>query len=392
MNQKKNIMNKRKKTIRNSTLPYWTIVLCAGSVIAFLVLCIVFVPRLARLAISTEPDLRWLGYEKTENEADNTPLPTETPDPASAHSIYYADLNEVQKEILLNEYAYLSDVRVSADDVWCAVGPYSSATGVASFTAAARIHPDKGTKEYFSPELRHNVLRNPIGNGEWLVYADVMNSGGGRMACMNVETGEIKELKTVHIGIPEPWIWKDEAFWTERTGTDRYKLFGCDLITGESVTIDMIEGPDAVSRICVSDGILLYVNSEGKLISLNLETNVKSVIETEEIVHDPSMNDSYIAFLSGYHGYDSKLVYIGKDGIKHVAAEGVISFALGSDFIAYGDMDKSYVFFPEDNLTYCITRGGEKALFESAGKDIVYWLDTDWHDKDVLECMHINEL
>ena len=96
-----------------------------------------------------------------------------------------------------------------------------------------------------------------------------------------------------------------------------------------------------------------------------------------------------IAFLTGNHGYDSDLCYLDIEGNLHTAAKGVADFAIGDFFLAYGDMDKVYVYFFSDGSTFCITRSGEKAQFLGAGGEHVWWMDVTWRDKDILEYMEI---
>ena len=397
MNKKHTIFkkkqNKRRKLRGTSSAPLLMILLYIGIAAVGIVLFILFVPGWAKKITALAPDLSCLGYEAPEAEAERAlPTPSPTPDPAANHSVYTADLTQVQHEILLNEYQFLSDVRCSGADVWCAVGSYSSKTGLAELTAAACIHPDEGTKEYIPASIRYNSMRFPMGNENWVVFADVQNAGGGRICCINRQTGEQKEIKTVHIGVPVLQLYGSTAFWMERTGTHTFKLFGCDLETGESVTVDTVNEQGAVSRTYLWNDILYYTGSEGQLLSYCVTTGEKSTVLSSYRVHDAKTNGTITAFLTGYHDYDSKLCYFGADGTVHIAAEGATDFFLGDTFIAYADMQKCYVYFPEDGVTFCLTRSGEKAMLAAAGGDRLYWLDVSWHDKDVLEFMHVSNM
>lgn len=380
-----------KKVRGTAVSPIITILSCIAVLAISGFLFIRFVPGLAERAANAPIDLSWLGYYTPVPEIKlgrATPVPTK--DPASDHALFEADLSVVQHEILLNEYQFLSDVRYKDGELWCAVGPYDSKTGLAALAAAACIHPDAGTKEYIPVSVYYNSMRFPIGNEHWVVFCDVQNAGGGRLCCIDRVTGEQKTLKVIHIGVPIPFIWKDSAFWVERTGTDTFKLFGCDLNSGESVTLDSFSAAGGVSRPFLWEDTLLYNGEDGELFSLDLKSGEKKSIFSGSRVHDVKTNGKILAYLNGYHDLGSDLIYIDETGAQHVAAHGVTDFALGDDFIAYGDIRKCYVYFLKDGVTFCLTRAKETALFEGAGGDIVYWIDTSWRDKDVLEFMHVN--
>lgn len=371
--------------------PILTILGCLLMVALAIVAFIRYVPGLAEKAAHSPLDLSWLGvFTPVPDEAYASPTPIPTKDPASNHALYSADLSVAQHEVLLNEYQFLADVRFFGGEVWCAVGPYDSKTGLAALSAAACIQPDAGTKTYIPAEIYYNSMRFPIGNENWVVFADVQNAGGGRICRIDRRTGEQKTLKTVHIGVPIPFIHNDSAFWVERTGTNTFKLFGCDLATGESVTLDVFSAEGGVSRPFLWEDTLLYNGEDGVLFQFDLTTGEKTTLISGTRVHDAKTNGKILAYLTGYHDLESELVYIDQEGNRHVAAQGVTDFALGDGFIAYGDLKKCYVYLLEDGVTFCLTRAKESALFIGADGDLVFWLDTSWRDKDVLEFMHVN--
>lgn len=389
--KKKTDRPRQTKKVRGTRLsPLLTVLGCLAMVILAAFAFIRYVPGLAEKAANAPIDLSWLGYYTPVPENGGaSPSPVPTKDPAGAHPLFETDLSVSQHEVILNEYQFLADVRFRDGEVWCAVGPYDSKTGLAALTAAACIQPDAGTKEYIPASVYYNSTRFPIGNDDWVVFADVQNAGGGRMCCINRHTGEQKTLKVVHIGVPIPYIWHDNAFWVERTGSDTFKLFGCDLVTGESVTLDVFSASGGVSRPFLWEDTLLYNGEGGALFSLDLKTGVKTELISGTVVHDVKTNGRITAYLTGYHGLESELVYIDEQGESHVAAYGVTDFAVGDTFIAYGDVQKCYVYFPEDGVTFCLTRAKETSLFAGAMGDLVFWLDTSWREKDVLEFMHV---
>ena len=108
-------------------------------------------------------------------------------------------------------------------------------------------------------------------------------------------------------------------------------------------------------------------------------------------VHDPKTDGKITAFLTGYHGEDSDLVYVDERGELVTAAHGAADFALADGAIVYGMLDKTYVYFLDDGATFCLTRPSESTMFLGGGGDFAIWMDVTWRDRDIIEYMHLND-
>ena len=320
-----------------------------------------------------------------------TPRPTPTPQPGTDRTIYGADLSRVQHEILIPEYQYASDFSVWGDSILFAVGNYTP-DGTAAFTRAIVYDTVAQHAAYLPLEITYKSIRHLQMNDRWIVYLDVLASGGGQLRVYDRRAGESRILKTVHLGMPGLALWEDTVFWVERTGTRRDKLFGCDLATGESVTLEQFSDTDAgISTVSVGDGKLVYVSGPGALKMLDLKTGETTEQHFGFTVHDPRTDGRIVAFLTGYHGEDSSLVYVNEKGDLITVAGGVTNFALADGAIVYGELDRTYVYFLDDGSTFCLTRPSENAMFLGAGGDYAIWMDVTWRDRDIIEYMHLND-
>ena len=192
-----------------------------------------------------------------------TPVPSPTPVPGTERTIYGVDLSRVQHEILIPEYQYAGDFTVWGDTILFVVGNYT-ADGTAAFTRAILYDTEARHATYQKLDLSYKSIRHPQMNDKWIVYLDALSSGGGQLRAYDRRTGEDRILKTVHLGLPALALWEDTVFWIERTGTSRDKLFGCDVRTGESVTLELFSSEDAgISSISAADGKLVYVSGPG---------------------------------------------------------------------------------------------------------------------------------
>ena len=252
-----------------------------------------------------------------------TPVPSPTPVPGTERTIYGVDLSRVQHEILIPEYQYAGDFTVWGDTILFVVGNYT-ADGTAAFTRAILYDTEARHATYQKLDLSYKSIRHPQMNDKWIVYLDALSSGGGQLRAYDRRTGEDRILKTVHLGLPALALWEDTVFWIERTGTSRDKLFGCDLNTGESVTLEIFENTDAgVSAVSAGGGKLVYVTGSGAMKTMDLVTGESRVDHFGSTVHDPKTDGRITAFLTGFHGEDSALVYVDERGQLVTAAQGV---------------------------------------------------------------------
>ncbi len=332
-----------------------------------------------------------------QREPQNTPAPTEVPtpeptrDPYPDHALYNADLKSMQTEIVIPEYQYAADVTVQNDLIIAAVGNYTQ-DGTAAFVRLLNYDVKTKKQKLVSLPLQYKSIRFPAMNDDWIVYLDAAANGGGRMAAYHRADKKVRTLKIVHTGLPKPVLYGDTAFWIERTGQSRDKLFAVNLKNGESATLEIYDNsPYGLSDPYVFGSTLLYVAPDGKLTALDLETGTKKTIGVgASYIHDPQMNADGIAFLDSDHAKGGALLwYDGKTTVE--VAKGPVDFRLGDGFIAYSRFDKNYVYFYGDKTTFCTTRKDESAMLLGAGGSVIVWMDVTWRDKDIMEYMTVGE-
>ena len=321
-----------------------------------------------------------------------TPAPTPEPtrDPYPDHALYREDLRSKQTEIVIPEYQYATDIGVYHGTIFAAIGNYTP-DGTAAFVRLLLYDIAEKQQTFLKLPLTYKSIRFPVINDAWVVYLDTAANGGGQMTAYNRETQESRVLKVVHTGLPKPVLYGDTAFWIERTGQSRDKLFAVDLNTGESATLVIFDGgPYALSRPFMFESTLLYVAPDGALTALDVETGKSETIPVSGYVHDPQMNADGIAFLDSDHAEDGHILWY--DGSKTVEiVGGAVDFVLGNGFIAYSRFDKNYVYYYGDGTTFRTTRSDETAMLLGGGEDVIVWMDVTWRDKDIMEFMTVGE-
>ena len=365
------------------------LLLLGGGLFAFIRFAL---PNMLEAADQTA-DLSCLGFgtPAPSPSPSPTPEPSPTPQPGMNRSIYGIDLARVQHEILIPEYQYSADFSVYGNTIVFSVGNYTS-DGTAAFVRTILYDTESQHATYLPLAHQYKSIRYPRMNDRWIVYTDVQSSGGGQIRVYDRKTGENRILKTVHTGMPVPALWENTAFWVERTGTSRDKLFGCDLSTGECVTLELFSSTDAgISAVSAADGKLVYVSGPGTIKTLDLSSGKAREDHFGFTVHDPKTDGQIVAFLTGYHGEDSDLVYVNEEGVLSIVAHGVTDFSLAEGAIVFGTFDRTYVYYLDDGATFCLTRPSESAMFLGSGSDLAVWMDVTWRDRDIIEYMHLND-
>lgn len=372
--------------------PLVAILICVLLFSAFFAALIVFGPRLMSSALGCAPDWSWLLGATPPPTLAPTAAPVYTPDPAKNYELYSADLKQLQTEVLVEAYQYLSDASVQNGKLVFVAGNYTQ-DGTAAFVRIVEHDPLTGKNSYTQVPQNYKSIRYPCMGSDYIAYVDANGSGGGRIMSYNRQTGESIVLKTVHVGVPKLCMWQNYVAWVERTGSERDKLFMCNAATGESVTLAMYNNsPFALSQPTFCNGMLWWADNDGILQCLDMQTKQTKAYNTKLYVHDPKFNGQELAFISGNHGYDSDLYYFTVDDTTpRLISKGVIDFELGDGFAAFHKGDKCYVHFFKDGVTFCITTADETSLLLGAGDKWVIWMDTTWRDKDIMEFMPVKD-
>ena len=330
--------------------------------------------------------------KEVETPVPATPAPTPAPthDPYPDHALYSEDLRSIQTEIVIPEYQYATEIGVYDGTIYAPIGNYTP-DGTAAFVRLLLYDTKTKTQRLLPLPLTYKSIRFPAVNDRWVVYLDAAANGGGQMTAYDRESGEARVLKVVHTGLPKPVLYENTAFWIERTGQNRDKLFAVDLESGESATLAIFDSSVyALSRPFVYGSTLLYVAQDGQLTKLDLLSGKSESVPVPGYVHDPQMNADGIAFLDSDHAEDGHILwYDGQETVE--VAEGAVDFALGNGFIAYSRYDKNYVYYYGDGTTFCTTRSGETAMLLGGGEDVIVWMDVTWRDKDIMEYMTVGE-
>ncbi len=337
----------------------------------------------------------------------NTPL-IETPSPAptaeptpTPHPMADFDPVSAQHELILPgelNFPWLADPYYHGGKVICSAGRLVDGRvkhdKLIECDITSALHTGAVRELDIKPVCDHLLF--PVFNEKWLVYFDANYSfGGGEIRYIDLSKAPYapRTVKTVYVGQPEIKLDGDIIAWIERTGSEREKIFLCDLSTEETAVVEYFDNQSSgTSMPYLHDGRLVWASSasigDSSVKSLDIATGSVSEFRPGMLVHDPEYNGQYYAWLDSPHGENARL-YI-SDGVSGSAqiAEGAVEFRLDEQSVVYSKDEALYMYMLSTGETYRLTAQNEAAqLLGVSGNSFVFWMDVTSRERDIIKFM-----
>lgn len=319
------------------------------------------------------------------------PEPTPTPHPMD---LFVGE--DEEKEIVFPagmSYTWLSDPYCFNGEIICSAGKLVN--GKALMCALLKYNISTGKVSELPIKARNDHLIYPVFNEKYLVYFDAnQKNGGGDICALDLKnsSAEPKIIKKVYVGQPEIKLWDEYIAWTERTGSERDKIFVCHIPTEETTVVQYFNSSGyGASMPYFENGKLIWAGEDStrarcssiNYISLN-ETSIGELYPGV-YVHDPETNGKYYAWLDGPHGPSAKLYVWDGSGTPVAAAEGVVEFGIAENFVAYGKDETVWIYVFENGKSYRLTPERENTQFLGVSGGYVMWMDVTSRERDIIK-------
>ncbi|MBR3299693.1 MAG: hypothetical protein IKI64_10940 [Clostridia bacterium] len=324
-----------------------------------------------------------------------SPVPTVEPTP-TPHPMEGFDPAAAQRELILPgelNYPWLADPSSYGSTVILSAGRLADGKVKLERLVSYDIATGSASELEVKPENDH--LLHPVFNDKWLVYFDAnYDFGGGAIRCIDrtASSASPRTIKTVYVGQPELRLENDILTWIERTGSEREKIFVCDLSSGETaVTAYFDNQASGTSMPFIHGNKLVWASpasmSDSAVKTMDIGTGSVSEFRPGVFVHDPEYNGEYYAWLDSTHGENAKL-YL-SDGVSGSIeiAEGVVEFGIDEDFIAYSKGLAVYMYVFDTGETYCLTANREAAQLLGVSGGVIFFMDVTSRERDIIKYM-----
>ena len=329
-----------------------------------------------------------------------SPVPTAEPTP-TPHPMANFDPAVFQRELVLPgelNYPWLADPCSYGSSVICSAGKLSDGKVKLEKLVSFELTSDYTVGDVSELDIKplNDHLLYPVYNDKWLVYFDANYSfGGGEIRCIDRSdpSSSPKTIKTVYVGQPEINLDGDYIAWIERTGSEREKIFICDLSTEETAVVDFFDNQASGSSMPhLSNGKLIWsapaFMNDSSVKTLDIKTGSLSEFRPGLFVHDPEYNGEYYAWLDSPHGDNTKLYCSDGASGSFEIAEGVIEFCIYMSCIIYSKGDAVYMYEFGGGETYRLTAENESAqLLGVSESGVIFWTDVTSRERDIIKYM-----
>lgn len=318
-----------------------------------------------------------------------TPEPTPEPHPMDSFDgkveeqelVFPADMN----------FPYLSDPYCFNGSIICSAGKQFEKT-VKLYSLVEFDIANSAARE-LPVAAQNDHIFFPVFNEKWLVYFDAHYSvGGGYILAIDrtAENAQPVLIKEVYIGQPEIRLSGNYITWIERTGSDRDKIFVCDLRNTETAVIQYFDKSEyGTSKPFIYDTRVIWAapgREDNSVIRyIDIETGSTGEFDPGTFVHDPEFNGRYYAWIDAPHSPDASLYTADTAGDPMLVAKGVTDFGISEKYIAYGKDNAVYIYLFETGNSYCITPEREDAQFIGVSGGTVLWMDVTSRERDIIK-------
>lgn len=324
-----------------------------------------------------------------------TPYVTEVPTPTPYPMDLFVGEDEERELVFPAEfsYSYLGDPYCFSNTVVCSAGKLID--GSVRLYKLVEFSLDSGGVRELPIAPQNDHLLFPVFNEKWLVYFDANASVGGGYICALDRTSRTARpfvIKEVYIGQPKIRLAGNYITWVERTGSEREKIFVCDLSSEETTVIQYFNNSDyGTSMPSFGGGRLIWASDDGvgnassAIRMIDLDSSSVSEYKPGVYVHDPEYNGSRFAWMDTLHSEDAKLYISDGENEPFAVAEGIVEFGLSESFVAYGKDNAVFIYVFENGQTYRITPERETTQLLGVSGGVVLWMDVTSRERDIIK-------
>ena len=236
-----------------------------------------------------------------------------------------------------------------------------------------------------------DILENKL-NDKYIVYLDSNRSMGSIIEAIDRRTGTTFTVKECGACNPALSLYDKYLVWTERTGTNKDKLFLYDLETKENSTIHIFNDSEAYafSRPDIDGNTIVFAaasekderNSAIYSIYIGGKETKPYVYETDMYVHNPKTNGRQAVWTDTNGTISSNLYYTtdvrNNDSRPVLIDSGVTKYDIGDTFVAYNKNGSIYLYFFEDGEIYKLLPENEYGVITSVQNNAITWLNTTY--------------
>lgn len=232
-------------------------------------------------------------------------------------------------------------------------------------------------------DKKYDRLLSPILSGNYAVWVDCYDNGGGRIVGYDIAAGEQFLIKEFVYAQPQISIAGNVIAFMQWAGDTTQRLYVYDLSTREASTVKLYENTttgNSAASISGSDLVWAEYAADGKgtLKRIDFSSGAAKFDSYNfgDAVYEPKTNGKDIVFATSKDIISGSLMLSTNGAAPVKIAENVTNYALGDNFVAYTKDMKVTVCYTDAQMTQTMTGDTTKNLLASANKNGICYYDT----------------
>lgn len=232
-------------------------------------------------------------------------------------------------------------------------------------------------------EKKYDRLLSPMLSGDYAVWVDCYNNGGGRIVGYDLKAEQQFLIKEFVYAQPQISIAGNVIAFMQWAGETTQRLYVYDLATREAATVKLYEDTaqgNSAASISENDLVWAEYGADGKGTLKRIDFSGGAAkfdsYNFGDAVYEPKTNGRDIVFATEKDIISGSLMLSTNGSAPVKIAENVVNYALGDNFVAYTKDMKVTVCYTDAQMTQTMTGDTTKNLLASANKNGICYYDT----------------
>ncbi len=363
---------------RSNVWSMWRyIVLIAIAAAVVLVMIFFGFPLIEDLLKGVDPTLRYQPKVEAEFNLEEVEVETGTAAPGEIYISSYTDSDSQQYKVRIKNEPFIEGKNIIFTTQFSQQGALALDTVMIYNTETREV------RKLPNVEKKYDRLLSPMLSGNYAVWIDCLDKGGGRIVGYDLSTQQQFLIKEFVYAQPQISIAGDVIAFMQWAGDTTQRLYVYDLKTREAATVRLYENNvsgNSAASISGSDLVWSEYDAQGNGI-LKRIAFADGASKTENYdfgnqVFEPKTNGKDIVFATAKDIASGSLMLSTNGNAPVKIAENVVNYALGDNFVAYTKDMKVIVCYTDAQMTQTMTGETTKNLLASANKDGICYYDT----------------
>lgn len=363
---------------RSNAWSMWRYIVLIGIAAAVVLVMIFFgFPLIEDLIKGVDPSLRYQPKVEAEFNLEESKVETGTAAPGEIYINAFTDNDGQEYKVRIKNEPFIDGDNIIFTTQFSQQGTLALDTVLIYNTQTQEI------TKLSNVEKKYDRLLSPLLSGNYAVWVDCLDKGGGRIVGYDIAAQQQFLIKEFAYAQPQISIAGDLIAFMQWAGDTTQRLYVYNLKTREPATVRLYENTAAgnsAASISANDLVWAEYDTQGNG-TLKRIVFADGASKTENYdfgnqVFEPKTNGKDIVFATAKDIVSGSLMLSTNGNAPVKIAENVVNYALGDNFVAYTKDMKVTVCYTDAQMTQTMTGETSKNLLACANLNGICYYDT----------------